>query len=122
MLSTEREKLFSYEEKFISIGITRSGNPLGAISVPWESTANAFGMRLPNVYITPDDLADEEIMQAIRSKEVVGCYVFTALTDYSFLSTFTELTDLNIYNGKAIKKLDFLLPLKKCRYFFLGDA
>ena len=122
MLHTEREKLFSGDGNFISLGITKDGKPMDAISVPWESTANAFSMRLPSVYITPDDLYDEDIMQKILSMQVVGCYVFTALFDYSFISNFKGLTDLNIYNGKRIENLDFLLPLENCRLFFLDGA
>ena len=99
MLSSEKEKLFSNEEDFISIGISKGGEKYGMVPVPWEQTANAFNMRTPNVYIAPEDLVNEEIMCQIAKQRVVGCYIFEELEDYSFLKEFTEIRDLYIRKG-----------------------
>lgn len=122
MLITERKKLSERLGGYISLGITEDGQRCDSISVPWESTSHAFSMKLPDVYITPSDLEDRDIMKEIRECKVVGCYIFAPLSDYGFLSDLTDITDLNIYRGYSIRALDFLAPLDSCAMLFLEGA
>ena len=86
MLESERNKLNNRESEYLSIGITQGGVPRVTIGVPWEATAHAFNMRTPNVYLSPEDLQDEEVMVLIESYKVIGCYIWAPLTDYGFLA------------------------------------
>ena len=122
MLKTEREKLVARESQYLSIGITENGRPHGAIHVPWESTAHAFNMRIPDVYIAPEDLRDDALMEELGSFRVIGCYIWASLEDYGFLSRFPELMDLSIFEGDRIEDLSFLTALDECRMLFLGKA
>ena len=122
MLSTQKEKLQQKLGGYISIGITAGGVPCGVIGVPWESTAHAFNMRTPDVYIAPEDLQDGDIMAQLDTCKVIGCYIWEPLTDYGFLTRFRHIEDLNIYNGEAIRDLDFLEGLPQCRMLYLGNA
>ncbi|MBO5111547.1 MAG: hypothetical protein J6D21_12640 [Clostridia bacterium] len=122
MLLSEREKLFSRTEKTVSIGITEGGVPRTVVHVPWESTAHAFNMRTPNVYLSPEDVADGEILAKLCTFRVIGCYIWVPLSEYSFLSAYTGLEDLYIEQGWSITNLDFLTPLTSCRMLFLEGA
>ena len=59
MLQRYKELLFASENQWISIGITKTGEDVGAISVPWSITAHAFNMKTPNIYISVVDIYDE---------------------------------------------------------------
>lgn len=61
MIKSERDKLNNRDSEYLSIGITSDGAPRGSIGVSWEKTAHAFNMRTPNVYLSPEDLRDEEM-------------------------------------------------------------
>lgn len=122
MIDTERKKLFSGELHYISLGIASDGEPCDIINVPWEATSHAFNMKLPNLYITPDDLYDTEIISRIKDSEVIGCYVYAPLSDYSLISQFSHVRDLNIFSAGNMKRLDFLLPLTECSMLYLEGA
>ena len=122
MLKSEREKLDRSESEFLSIGITENGERHGAIGIPWESTAHAFNMRLPQVYISPDDINDRALMERLTSYKVIGLYIWAHLPDYSFISGFKLLQDVSIKNGDAIEGLDFLSDLTECRMLYLQNA
>ena len=123
MQAEEREKLFQMEEgRFLSIGISEDGEHYGRYPVPWESTANAYKMQLPKVYLAREDLADEALMDKIRRFRVWGCYIFCPLEDYSFLSHFTEMHDLNIYAAHKLKDISFLKHYTECRLLFIAQA
>lgn len=122
MQDIERKKLLDRKSEYSSIGITEGGIAKSVIHIPWESTAQAYNMRLPNIYISPEDLADEAIMHMIMAHKVIGCYVWIPLDDYTFLSNFTELEDLSIIHGDNIRSLDFLQGLSECRMLFLHNA
>ena len=122
MIVSEMEKLINRASEYLSIGITENGEPRRTIGVPWEATAHAFNMRTPDVYISPEDLNNDEIMRRIASYKVIGCYIWAPLTDYSFLSKFSDLQDINIKNGAAIRSLDFLSELYECRMLYLQNA
>lgn len=108
--------------KTLSIGITKDGVPGNVIGVPWESTGHAFNMRIPDVYIAPSDLQDETLMDLVGRCKVIGFYIFEPLEDYSFLAGYKDLEDLNIYNGDAIRSLDFLIDLPELRMLYVENA
>ena len=122
MLDTERQKLLEHSGEYLSIGITDNGKPVSIISVPWEKTAHAFNMKMPRVYITPEDLNDTQILEEIARHTVIGCYIFTPLKDYSFLSRFNEIHDLSIKRGDNARDLDFLEELSECRMLYIENA
>jgi len=122
MIESERNKLENRESEYLSIGITQGGVPRTTIGIPWEATVHAFNMRTPNVYLSPEDIQDEEIMGQLESYKVIGCYIWVPLSDYSFLARFKDLQDINIKNGDAITNLDFLSELYECRMLYLQNA
>lgn len=100
MNNEEKQKLLEFNCTYLSVGITEDGSRQSVISVPWEGTGNAFKMRLPNIYITPEDLDDKEIFTLIKRHTVVGCYIFVPMKDYGFLSEFKDLRDIYIRHGE----------------------
>lgn len=108
MIQSERDLLFSRTSKYLSIGITEDGERRMSISVPWEDTCSAFNMNLPNVYLTEKDFEDEEIADRLKNFDICGCYIFTPLKDYSFLAQFTDIWDMYIEYGGAIRDLSFM--------------
>ena len=122
MRKEEKEKLLNHKSEYISIGITDDGVAYNGFSIPWESSANAYNMWLPHVFITPDDLNNEEIMNLIFSKKVIGCYCWSALEDFDFVSAFLDIEDVNIFKGENLTNLDFIRPLKEFRMLFIKDT
>ena len=122
MIESERNKLINRDSEYLSIGITLGGAHRMSVGVPWQVTAHAFNMRTPDVYISPEDLQDEALMELIQSYKVIGCYIWAPLKDYSFLARFKYLQDINIKNGDAITNLDFLTELYECRMLYLQNA
>ncbi len=122
MLDIEKKKLLARDNEYLSIGITEDGKPFDVISVPWEKTAHAHNMKLPDVYITPDDLKDEDLLKTLHGYRVIGCYIYSPLDDYSFLSDFTELRDLNIRCADRLTSIAFLSELRECDMLTLEGA
>lgn len=122
MIGSQRDKLKNKTSEYLSIGITIGGEPRNTIGVPWVATAYAFNMRTPTVYLSPEDLNDEEILGLLESYKVIGCYIWAPLDDYSFLARFKDLEDINIKNGDAILNLDFLSELYECKMLYLQNA
>ena len=122
MLDTQRKKLEGKEGRYISIGITDGGEPYNMIGVPWERTGTAFSMRIPDVYIAPEDLADEELMELLSRYTVMGCYIWSPLEDYGFLARFPDIRDLNIKFCRNMTDLEFLRPLTNCYMLSLHGA
>lgn len=122
MITSEREKLRNKDSEYLSIGITSGGVPRMSVGIPWETTAHAYNMRTPNIYLSPEDLHDEELMRGLESYKVIGCYIWVPMDNYSFLARFKGLQDINIKNGDAITKLDFLSELYECRMLYLQNA
>lgn len=122
MIESEREKLFNRGSEYLSIGITEGGKERTVTPIPWEMTVHAHNMKLPDVYLSPEDLEDEEILKTLHGYRVIGCYIYTPLKNYSFLSSFTELRDLNILEAENLCDLDFLLPLRECDMLYLEGA
>lgn len=122
MLKSEKQKLKARANEYLSIGITETGEPRGIISVPWEKTAHAHNMKLPDVYITPDDLNDDELLKTLHGYRVIGCYIYAPLDSYDFLSSFTELRDLYITKAENLTSLDFAKDLRECDMLVLEGA
>ena len=123
MLESERKKLFDRKEgDYLSIGISEGGEHYNKYRVFWRYKVNALNMKLPDFYLAPEDLCDEEIMSQLAKHTVIGCYINTPLQDYSFLSRFPKIRDLNIARGENIKSLDFISVIEECRMLFLSDA
>ena len=122
MKKEEKEKLLNHKSEYISIGITDDGVAYNGFSIPWESMANAYNMRLPNVFITPNDLNNEEIMNLILSKKVIGCYCWSALETFDFVSSFLDIEDINIFKGENLINIDFIRSLNELRMLFIKDA
>lgn len=122
MQEYERIKLDAYNKQRISIGITDKGIPKHSGYVPWEHTGHAFNMRTPNIYFEESDFYDPQILSRLEELEVIGCYIFTPLGDYSFLSTFTRLEDLYISHGYNVRNLSFTQNMTEWFMFYLEDA
>ena len=122
MIEEHKEKLFNYTGKYISIGISETGEAYGRYPVPWDSTANAYNMKLPDVYLAKEDLHDESIVKKLEEFSVVGCYIFCALEDYSFLEKFPTLMDINIYEASNLTDLSFMKSIKECVLLFVSKA
>lgn len=122
MIQSQREKLNSYPHERLSIGITQDGEPRRSISIPWEYTSNAYNMRTPDVYLSPDDLAGEEVWAELGRFRINGCYIFCPLEDYGFLNRLTELEDLCIRGGGALRDLRFLRRMPGWFQLHVEDA
>ncbi len=122
MLESEKQKLLNRTSEYLSLGITEGGVPLSITSVPWEKTVHAHNMKLPDVYISPEDLTDEEVSKTLHGYRVIGCYIYTPLENYNFLSEFTELRDLNIYRAENLGSLDFVRSLRECDMLYIEGA
>ena len=122
MIESQREKLTSYPHEYLSIGITADGSPRGSGWVPWQSMGNAFNMRIPEVFLCPEDLTDEALWTALSRFHINGCYIFCPLADYSFLERLTEIWDLTIYQGGALRDLSFLRKMPKWFQLHVEDA
>lgn len=122
MLEYERERLNNRDSEYISIGITENGQRLSAFNIPWEQTAYAFNMKLPDIFLAPEDLNDEKLMEQIRGFHVVGCYVMTPIDDYGFIAGFPELFDIYLANAATLKDLSFLSGLGEWSMLHISGA
>ncbi len=122
MIESEREKLFNRDSEYLSIGITKDGKPRGSYEIPWEKTAHAYNMKLPDVFITPDDVKDEELLKTLHGYRVIGCYIYAPLESYDFLASFTELGDINIFHAEKMRDVSFLGELCECSMLFIEGA
>lgn len=122
MTDEQRQKLENHAGKYLNIGITEDGDGYDIIGVPWEKTCNAFNMHIPNLYISKEDIHDEELMAKLLEFEVLGCYIWTPLDNYSFLSRFTFLRDISIMHAEKLTNLEFLRELYDCKMLYIEDA
>ena len=122
MLESQREKLRTFPRKTLSLGITPGSEPRRSIPIPWELTGSAYNMCTPDVYLAPEDLADEALWALLEPFEIVGCYIFSPLTDYTFLHRLTELRDLTIRMGFFLPDLGFLTAMPGWRLLHIEDA
>lgn len=122
MLESERKKLLERSSEYLSIGITEGGTARSITHVPWERTAHAFNMKIPDVYLAPEDLSDKDILKTLHGYRVIGCYIYTPLDNYNFLGTFTELRDLHVECAHKLTDLSFLCSLRECDMLYLEGA
>lgn len=122
MTESQRQFLREYSKKYLSIGITADGKPRRSVWVPWELTGNAMNMRTPDLYFSPEELQDEALWEELKRFHIVGCYIFCPLDDYGFLYRLTELQDLNIYKGGALRDLRFLRTMPEWFQLHVEDA
>ena len=122
MIESQREKLSAYPHDYLSIGITSDGTARSSGWVPWQSMANAFNMRTPEIFLSPGDLTDEDLWAELSRFHINGCYIFCPLTDYSFLERLTEIRDLTIHQGGALRNLSFLRKMPRWFQLHVEDA
>lgn len=122
MVESQRQKLREYPHKYLSLGITEGGEPRRSISIPWEYTSNAFNMRTPDIYLSPVDMMDESLWAELGRFHIHGCYIFCPLEDYGFLNRLTELEDLCIRSGGALRSLRFLRNMPDWFHLHVEDA
>lgn len=122
MTESQREKLNSYPSKYLSIGITEDGEPRFSGWVPWDSMADAFNMRTPQIFFSPEDLTDEAIWAELSRFHINGCYIYCPLTDYSFLERLPQLQDITIFQGYALRDLRFLRKMDDWFQLNIEDA
>ncbi len=118
----ELRKLQAQGETWVSIGIEAETCNRSLNWVPWQSMADAFNMKTPTVYLTPEDLEDPEFWTLIDGMTVAGFYAYAPLKDYTVISRFPELMDLYLEHGDAVWDLDFLRPLTDLRMFYVENA
>ena len=122
MLQRYKEVLFASENEWISIGITKTGDDVGAIPVPWSIMAHAFNMKTPSIYMSVEDVYSAEIISQLCKNRVVGCYIFEPIQDYSFVAHFKDLRDIHIEKGFNISDLSFLSNSPNCTMLHFEDV
>ena len=122
MIESEKKKPLERNNEYLSIGITEGGEPRDVTQVPWERTAHAFNMKVPSVYLSPEDLRDEEILKTLHGYRVIGCYIHAPLDDYAFLGEFGEIRDLYIECGEGLTDISFINNLCECDMLYLEGA
>ena len=122
MTESQRKKFTEYDKPYICIGICNQGER-HAIEIPWRSHAGVMNMKTPSVYFEEADLHDPEIMARLNSLQILGCYIFHELKDYSFLANrgFHYLRDLYIRKGKNFESLVFTYGKNDLMMLLLED-
>lgn len=110
------------DKAYMSIAINSDGNPVSGSFIPWERTVSAFNMRYPEVTISVSDLQDAHIIELLKASRLTGCYIFTALTNYHFLSEFVALEDVFILHAEQLPDLTFIYQLPCLSMFYIEDA
>lgn len=116
------KELDQMEKKVLNIGINETGEAMRSFMVPWINTWCAMNMKLPNVFFTPEEIGRREVREKLREFDVFGCYIYTPLSDYSFLKDFARLLDLHIEQGQKLRSLDFLKEKEKLSMLYLENA
>lgn len=108
MIQAEREKLFSYEKKYLNIGITKDGSPVQAIAIPWTGHSSAYNMRIPDIFLCEEDLYDSAILAQLDTFTILGLYVFCDLETYDVLGRFHDLQDIFLKDARNLRDLSFM--------------
>ena len=116
------ESLDSRNTDYLSIGITERGIPITGIPVPWEKTTSGFNMRIPEIWMSPEDLEDPQVLERLTHFKVRGCYIYTQLRDYSVIGRFTELWDLFICRAGGLRDLSFMKELHQWFMLYIEGA
>lgn len=122
MRDDQMELLKKTDKSYLSLGISEDGSCRQRIPIPWQNTGTAFNMRLPMVWLEPDDLEDAQLMEYLESFQVRGMYIFTPLEDYSFISRFQGLWDVYICRGGGWIDISFMRKIPDWSMFYLCDA
>lgn len=122
MIQIERDKLYSCKKKYLSIGITKTGEPLNAIAIPWSLHSSAFNMRTPDIFLCEEDLYDGEILFQLKSFTILGLYVFCALKDYNVLGNFSDLQDISLKEAHNMRDLSFMANMSDWFMLFIQGA
>lgn len=122
MIQTERDKLYSCKKKYLSLGITRNGDPLNAIAIPWSQHSSAFNMRTPDIFLCEEDLYDEEILSQLKRFTVIGLYAFCSLKDYNVLGYFSDLQDIFLKEAHNLRDLSFMANMTDWFMLFVQGA
>ena len=115
------QTLEQYDGAYLSIGITEGGRPRRCIGVPWDRTVTAMNMRLPQLYLSEEEIQDPQILARLQNYKVCGVYIFIPLQDYSFLAEFPWLEDVNIRQAQNLSSLEFLRG-KPWKMLYLENA
>ena len=122
MTESDRQFLREYSKEYISIGITADGKARRSVRVPWFYDSNAYNMCIPDLYFSPEELADGELWVELQRFTILGCYIFCPLADYSFLSRLPRLRDITIFQGENLKTLEFLRATPDWLQLHIEDA
>ena len=122
MTEADKQTLRSFPRRTISLGVTADGQRRRSIHIPWQLGCNAYNMRTPDLWLSPTELADGELWEELERLQVVGCYIFCPLEDYSFLNRLTRLRDIAIYKGGALRSLRFLRQMPDWYLLHVEDA
>lgn len=122
MTESDRQFLREYSKASISIGITADGKARRSVRVPWAYDSNAYNMCIPDLYFSPEELADGELWTELQRFTILGCYIFCPLEDYSFLTRLPRLRDITICRGRALKNLEFLRATPDWLQLHIEDA
>lgn len=122
MIQCEREKLFAYNKKYLSIGVTKTGQPLHAIAIPWSGHSSAFNMRTPDIYLCEADLHDDEILLQLDKFTILGFYAFCGLDDYEVIGRFTNLQDIFLKDAHNLRDLTFMQSTPDWFMLFIQGA
>jgi hypothetical protein len=82
-----------------------------------------MNMKLPNIYFSPEEIGDPEVIDYLAANTtVISCYIFTPLERYDFLASFPKIVDLQIRYGIHLTSLSFMRTMKSWRMLYLEDA
>lgn len=122
MIQSERDKLYFCQKKYLSLGITKTGEPLNAIAIPWSQHSSAFNMRTPDIFLCEEDLYDGEILSQLKSFTVIGLYALCALKDYNVLGYFPDLQDIFLKEAYNLRDLSFMANMPDWFMLFIQGA
>lgn len=122
MVGVNKASPEAWEGEYLSIGITESGESVKSIWVPWKHDTNAYNMKTPDLWLSPEEVLDPAVLEKLGRCTVVGCYCFAPMENYSFLENFPHLCDLRIFSGKNLRDLSFMKGMEKWFQLHIEDA
>lgn len=122
MTEERKVSLEACQGQYLSIGITESGEPVKSIWVPWKHDTNAYNMKTPDLWFSPEEILDSSVTEKLSRCRVVGCYCFAPMENYAFLGNFPHLCDLRIFAGKNLRDLSFMKGMREWFQLHIEDA
>ncbi len=116
------EKLKACDPEYCFLGITADGEKCRTIPAPWDSTVACMNMKLPDVFLSPEEIRDPKILQMLEQIKVRSVFIFVPLDEYTFLAGFHALCQLYIFFGKNLKDLSFLEGKDSLYQLYIEDA